>query len=525
MVLEQRLGGWTSGGAAIVVAAVVGLVVTATALRGGALILVVLLPVLLVFAVLAVVKPLWAVALLLVVLPLGLTESLVPAGPVDIIYLIAGFVVAVVVLHRLLAGRAPLAWHPSAGWAVGLLVLVVVAAVTAQDVGAAIPFTATLVVAMALGFAVHAACPGWAELRLLVTLLAAVGTGVCLYSLGGAGDIQAGLSGAGEVQNRALGVFQSPNQLGTFSGMLLLIGLGLAMGARTRWERVVGTACLLSATAALLVSLSRAAWIGTVIALVAMVVLSVRARRFLPAVLVAGAVVVPAALAASAPQLWEVLSARAAALVEVDANPQDARPLIYREALRQIVADPWTGLGPGNYPLGLDSAGSAAPTVDVGHAHNVLLQAAAEAGIPAALVLVAFTLSVARSVLRARSRLPAREVDLLGGLAAGLVVVLGQGLADFTLTNPTLLFLAWLVVGFLFCATTRTPDVEGADHHRPWRHGAAVAGLRGFRRTTADEISPVASTSGSSPAGHDAGCGPRKAAPPASSSTAGTSAG
>jgi O-antigen ligase len=458
-VLErQRAGGWAANGVWVVVAAIIGLVCTVVVLWAGPLPAVV--PVVLGLIVLALGSSFWAVALFLIALPLGLTEGLVPTGPVNLVQLLAVFVVAVVALQRILSGRAPLRWHPSAGWAVALVVLVVVAAVTARDVIAAVPHVVALVVAVALALAVLAACPRWRDLRRLVLVLAVVGTGVCLYSLGGAGDIQAALPGAGVVGNRASGIFQSPNQLGTFSGLLMFVGLGLALGARTRWERVVGSACLLSATAALLISLSRGAWIGAGLGLAVFVLLSPRARRVVPAVLAAGGILIPLVLAVTAPQLFAVVAARAAALVQVDANPEDARPLIYQEAVRQIVERPWTGQGPGNYPLVLESAHSAAPSVAVLHAHNVMLQVAAEAGIPAAVLLVVFTLSVARSVLLARSRLPAPDRDLLMGLAAGLVVVMGQGLFDFTLGNPTLLFLVWTTVGLVFAATIRT---EGAE--------------------------------------------------------------
>ena len=446
-----------------VLAAVTGLVCTATVLWAGPL--VALIPALVGLAALGLGSSFWAVTLFVLSLPLGLVEGLVPTGPVDLVQLLAAVVVGLVVLQRLPAGRSPLGWHPAAGWAVTFVVLVVVSTVTAWDVAAAIPLVAALVVAVALALAVVAACPRWVDLRHLTLALALVGTGACLYSLGSAGDIQASLPGAGAVDNRAAGIFQSPNQLGTFSGMLIFVGLGLALGARNKVERLAGMACVVSATAALGVSLSRGAWIGAAFAVVVFVVLSPRARRALPAALVVGGTVSAVVISLAAPELWRLLVGRAGALLSVGANPDDARPMIYQEAARQIGEHPWTGQGPGNFPLVLESADSVAPAVNVLHAHNVLLHVGAEAGIPAAAVLVMFTLAVARSVLRARKHLPDREADLLVGLAAGLAMMVGQGLVDFTLGNPTLLFLVWTIVGMVFTATTRrpAPDVRTAD--------------------------------------------------------------
>nr|WP_239520259.1 O-antigen ligase family protein [Blastococcus saxobsidens] len=236
---------------------------------------------------------------------------------------------------------------------------------------------------------------------------------------------------------------------------MLFVGLGLALGGQRRLERLAGSACALLSAAALLVTLSRGAWVGALAASILLLALSPRARRIVPLVVASTAGVLLTVLALAAPQLLQVLVSRAAALVDLDANPEDARPLIYQEAVRQIVERPWTGQGPGNYTVVMESADSAAPTVAVLHAHNVLLHVAAEAGLPAAVVLVAFTLSVARAVLLARRWLPEPDRDVLTGLAAGLVAVMSQGVMDFTLGNPTLLFLVWMVVGFVLAATVR----------------------------------------------------------------------
>lgn len=455
MLERQRVGRWARGGVWIALSALVGLACAGAILLGGPL--PVVLPLVLGVGLLALGSSFWAVALFLLALPLGLVGGL-PTGPLDLVQILAVFVVAVVALQRVLAGRAPLRWHPSAGWAVVLVVLVLVATVTARDVMASVPLVVVLIVAVALALAVQAACPTWPDLRRLVLVLAVVGAGICLYSLGSAGDIQASMPGGGAVSNRAVGIFQSPNQLGTFSGLLVFVGFGLALGARTRLELAAGSLCLLSATGALLFTLSRGAWIGAALGLVLLLVLSPRARRVVPTVAAGVAVLIPLVLVVMAPQLLSIIAGRAAALFALDSNPDDARPLIYKEAIRQIVERPWTGQGPGNYPLVMETAESVAPSVDVMHAHNVLLQVAAEAGIPAAVVLVAFTLSVARHVLQARPRLPAPDRDLLMGLVCGLAALVGQGLADFTLGNPTLLFLAWTTVGFVFAATTMSAD-------------------------------------------------------------------
>jgi hypothetical protein len=92
----------------------------------------------------------------------------------------------------------------------------------------------------------------------------------------------------------------------------------------------------------------------------------------------------------------------------------------------------------------------------------VLLTVAAEAGTPAVLLLVGFTLSVGVVALRAIRRLRAwerpRDAALVAGLAAALMMVVGQGLVDFTLRNPIIIVVVWSVLGLLLAAdrVTRT---------------------------------------------------------------------
>jgi O-antigen ligase len=406
----------------------------------------------------------WAIGLFVLSIPVGLSQSFA-LGPVDLIHVVGAGTVVLVALHRLLAGRTPLRWHPDAGWAVLLVALAVVATVPAVDLPVALQQTVALTVAVALSLAVNAACSQPTDLRQVLLLLAVVGIGICAYSLRSAGSIEAVANNPGAVDNRAVGIFQSPNELGTFSGLLLFVGLALALGGQTALQRVVGALCAVSSSAALLVSLSRGSWIGALLALTVFLALSAKARRVLLVVFLVGGLSVPLVLAQQAPELWAVLSQRAATVTQPESNPNDARGLIYNEALRQVADRPLTGFGPGDYTFASQSAEATTPVVNALHAHNVVLAVAAEAGIPAAAALVALSLAVAWRVLRVQRLLPARDGDLLIGLSCSLVHVMGQGLVDFPFRNPTLLFLTWAILGFVFAATTSS-TVAGAEEAR-----------------------------------------------------------
>ena len=80
----------------------------------------------------------------------------------------------------------------------------------------------------------------------------------------------------------------------------------------------------------------------------------------------------------------------------------------------------------------------------------------AETGTPVVLLLVGFTLSVGVVALRAIRRLRdgerPRDAALVASLAAALMVVVGQGLVDFTLRNPIIIVVVWSLLGLLLAA-------------------------------------------------------------------------
>lgn len=416
-------------------------------------------------------SPRWAIGLVVVALPVGLSQQL-SLGPVKLTQLVAAVAVGLVILHRMLTGQAPLRWHPSARWAVALAALVIVAAVTATDVIAAVQQAVTLAFAVLLALAVNATCTRSKDLRQVVLLLVVVGGGICLSTLGDAGAITAVADDPGAVDNRAVGIFQSPNQLGTFAGILLFVALGLAFGGRSRVQKAVGSVSALAAWAALLLSLSRGSWIGALLAFVGMLVFSRKARRVLPAALLATSVILGVGLAWQQPALWTVLQGRVVTLAQPNSDPEDARALVWQEARRQIAQHPLTGVGPGDYSVAAETTDTihpVTPAVDLLHAHNVLLTVSAEEGIPAAAALILLTLSTARCVLRVRRRLPAPDGELLIGMSCGLVVLVGQGLVDYTLDNSTILMLTWMVLGLVFAAST--PRSGGTAPARPGADG------------------------------------------------------
>ena len=171
----------------------------------------------------------------------------------------------------------------------------------------------------------------------------------------------------------------------TFSGVLLL-GLALIAGrvaSSHGWRRQVNWFVLAVVSAALVLTLTRSAWLGAFA--VATAAFALQRRRVLAGY---GAALVLAAvsLAAVAPTLWPTYWQRATSMIDVR-NPSNYDRLCMLWAGGQMIADrPLTGIGPGMvrewYPVYRHpTAGRAREK----HLHNTFVHMAASRGIPSLL--------------------------------------------------------------------------------------------------------------------------------------------
>lgn len=436
-----------------VVAGVIGAALVALTLPAGVYgpLLLVVLVVLPVVGVAMFQTPLVGIALVFSTFPLGsLVSSLgpIPLQPVEVAVLI---VTVFVVVGRLAWGAGPLPWHPILLWPLLVLGWAAVAMPSAADKTLALNQVVVLAAGILFATVVIAICDDIDSLRRALGIFVGVAALMAIFGLATMSDPQAMFGGA-VVSGRAEGAFNQPNQLGSFSAMASMVAAGVAFASRTRRGRILaGTASLLL-LAALTLSLSRGGWFGTTLAGIYLMVALPRARR---AIAIAAIPAIMGVLAVitfipDSPQV-EVVGARIQALTAE--NPYDGRPQIWAEARREIVLDPWTGQGPGNFPVVSARSDSEASTVFADHAHNLWLTWAAESGIPASLLILGFAIAIGVGVRRARKTLLERgrgeEAALIAGLAAAGITVLGQGVVDYPLRNEVLWFTFWTLVGAL----------------------------------------------------------------------------
>jgi O-antigen ligase len=447
----QRARSVCAGAAVAVGSAIVGVGLAVIGAAVGPLAMVGL-PIALLLGVLAFVQPRAGLIVFIMTIPVGVIA--VPGAPGDmkVIHLAALMAIVAIVLNRLATGHQRLGWVAASWWLLGISAMALAATPRALDVPTAIKQDVTLTIGVALVFAIPVACRSLRQLRPVVLALLAVGAIACATSFSSASQLQSAYNGS-VVTNRAVGVFHQPNELGTFSGMVLMLAIGVFFGARSFRERLLAAVSGISAVTALALTLSRGAWIGAVLAAAFVVWLLPSARR---AVIVVGVplVALVAAFGAfrSPPPQLQIISERVQTITTPAANPYDDRPAIYREAVHIIETHPLLGVGPENFVVAATKSASDTQTVAPLHAHNFLMTVAAEMGLPAALLLVGMTLSVGRRIRRAAA-LPSRsERALTVGLGAALVVLVGQGLVDFTMRNPTIFMFVWAMLGMTLVA-------------------------------------------------------------------------
>lgn len=410
------------------------------------------LPLIPLAAMAIIVAPTLGVVLAFVTFPIG--KVVVPTGILSLQSTEASVlaIVSVVAVRRLARGLLPLAWSPPLYWGVALLVWTLVGLQSAIDETLALKQIASLFGGIIFACAVLAACRHMNDLRFVLGSMVAVCAGIAIASFSGGFQLQVSAGGQ-TVGGRLHGAFDHPNQLGALCALSTPVALGLAFGCQTLRARVAAALAASVIFVSLLFTLSRGAWVGTALALLFLLVTLREARRAL-ILLALPAAIVAAIVTSFAPvgrTEIQVVGERARALTSL--SPYDNRQSIYREAIREIKADPITGVGPGGFPVASARAGSESSTVSAAHAHNLWLNWGAEAGTPAILLLAGFVIALGLAARRARIGFRgagrARDRAITAGIAAGLLAMLGQGLFDYVFRNAVVNIAVWALIGGL----------------------------------------------------------------------------
>lgn len=250
---------------------------------------------------------------------------------------------------------------------------------------------------------------------------------------------------------RAASTMGNPNMLGQYLILTIPLGGAKLLGARERRSRLLYLACCALMCVCMLLTFSRGAWLGLLIAGVIFFTI-LNARLFL---------LLPVGLAA----LWLVLPAtvltRFTSIGDLADNSTSYRVYIWLGTL-DMLRDYWLcGIGPGEAAFNTVYPEYSYSAVTAPHSHNLYLQIMCDAGFAALVIFLILLFVYFRMMGSAISREKDRTSRLYQNAcfcgAAGFLV---QAMTDYSFYNyrVLLLFWAYLALGALCARRTLLPE-------------------------------------------------------------------
>lgn len=235
----------------------------------------------------------------------------------------------------------------------------------------------------------------------------------------------------------------------TYSGLLMLvIGVALAQLLFGKRDRTWAALVMPALAVAVALTFTRSAWVGACAAAVVLLWLKdFRLMAVLPVIAAAFVAVAPASV-----------STRFASIFDLKDPTNRDRVVMFHEGERMIRQHPFFGVGPNMVEVLYevyrepDAVGKINP-----HLHNVPMQIAAERGLPALGLWVAFVAIVIYDLGRGlrSGRLPG--VSAAAGLAA-MVSMLAAGLFEYNFGDSEFLMLMLLLITVPFAASLPATD-------------------------------------------------------------------
>ena len=242
-----------------------------------------------------------------------------------------------------------------------------------------------------------------------------------------------------DMPGRVFSVFENPNAFGEVLVMLIPVAIALMFASRGWGGRILGAASAILGSVSLVMTYSRAGWIG--IAVAAVVFVFLWKKKLLPAIILLGI--------AAVPLLPDAVFNRVLTIFNPADTSTSSRFPLYEAALRLIEARPLQGAG-----LGSEAVRKAvtdgnlyygvAPFV---HSHNVYLQVWAESGLLGLLALlgtVGWTVKRAVKTVFGKTGNVATRMLVIGSVSS-LVGIMVCGVADFIWHYPRVMVIFWFV--------------------------------------------------------------------------------
>lgn len=216
----------------------------------------------------------------------------------------------------------------------------------------------------------------------------------------------------------------------------------------SKWDGPTQGVLLLLTVGTLLLTQSRGAWAATVAAALAFLFWRGGRSRITAAVAIAATAVT--ATAVGPQRLFDLAISQAGPATGNLAGRVD----LWSKAIQAIGDYPLTGMGmntfreamPVLYPTSLSLY---SPDVDVAHAHNHLLQAALDLGLPGLVAYAALWMVAGMLLVRVYRRASGAHRALAGGLGAGLIAHFVFGITDAIPLGAKVGVLFWLTLALV----------------------------------------------------------------------------
>ncbi len=240
----------------------------------------------------------------------------------------------------------------------------------------------------------------------------------------------------------------------TYSGQLMFVAcLAAARILFRNTDRVWASLVMPALIVALAATLSRNAWVGACAGIG--VLFLIRDFRLLGLLPVFAALFIAFAPSQLTDRLWSTFEVRQHAnmspTIEASVQSNRDRVAMLKSGLRIIKDHPWTGVGPDMvrvvYPHYRDPG---AVNQLNPHLHNVPIQIAAERGLPALVIWLAFIIMLLRDLIAMRAR-PGFASVTTGALAV-VVALIAAGMFEYNFGDSEVLMLFLVVVTLPFAA-------------------------------------------------------------------------
>ncbi len=263
------------------------------------------------------------------------------------------------------------------------------------------------------------------------------------------------------IEPRLAGTFKMPNDLGAYLVIVLPMAIGYFVAsfglseqsgrAPLNWKCIAVLGVLLCTMGAnLVLTLTRAAWIGV---FVATLYIAIYFQRKLLWVLLVIALLSPFLTPQAVKDRFEVMLQRPSGFMS-------ERPLWWKTSAQLIAKYPITGIGLGRFRHEYQLHAPEGIHHKPYHAHNIYLHIAVEQGIPSLILFLGILFLIFRQLFILRKRDDFWCSGLFIGGSGFLISALVYGLADQILhQRPLLIF--WFLVGLVFYVSD--PDNSASE--------------------------------------------------------------